>query len=89
VKVPTIYHNGTSEEALVDAIATAARSIRAAEVALAETAPHMRDYYPQPKGSFEAAQQEYFQRADKLQEVRSQLEWIWEQIANREGGANG
>ncbi len=89
MKIPTIHLNGTSPATLIEALNNAAQAIRRAEIALVETAPHMRDYYPQGHGAFEIAAQEHYQRQDRLQEVRSQLEYIWEQIANREGGDDG
>jgi hypothetical protein len=77
---PTIHSNGTSRQELVRQLEEACNAIRQAERALAEAAPNGRDYYPQGDDAIKAAQQQHFQRQDRLQSVRSELEIIWEKI---------
>ena len=78
---PIIHLNGTGLEALAEQLEKSCRAIRAAEEALAEGAPHARDYYPHcDRSAFEIAREQHWARLEKLQVVRSELELIWEAI---------
>jgi hypothetical protein len=75
---PTIHLNGTSAEALLDGYADACAALLASERALAACAPNARDYYVQGPEAFALAQQRHYQRADRLQSVRTELAMLAE-----------
>ena len=74
IEAPTIHLNGSSEQRLLDALVAATVALRAAEDAVAETAPHGRDYYVQQDGRFEEAQRQHRARMVALELVRTELE---------------
>jgi hypothetical protein len=45
--IPTLHRNGTSKEALTEALENAGHALRNAMNAIGETAPNGRDFYPQ------------------------------------------
>jgi hypothetical protein len=77
---PTIHLNGTSKEALTGALEEACNALFKAQEALGETAPNARDYYVQSDRAFEQARTEHNARADKLREVYTEIQLMWEAI---------
>lgn len=72
---PTVHLNGTSKEALLEAIEQAHSALLAAQQKLAETGPNARDYYVQPDPrAFYKAQDEHSARMQKLVDVQRELE---------------
>ena len=71
---PTVHRNGTAPETLIEDYLVAANAVHSAMEALAKTAPHGRDYYPQddPK-ALDRAQQEHYMRLNRLSSVRREL----------------
>lgn len=78
--IPTIHLNGTSAERLLDDINNAYSALTEALRAVAHTAPNGRDYYVQPAGSFEQAQNEHYSRIARLVAVQTELQQIAEGI---------
>lgn len=79
--VPTIHINGTSEEELVRQYSNAVRFLQAGRDALAQTAPHARDYYiHKDKGVLAKATQQHEARMRKVKEVIDELTSIGESI---------
>jgi hypothetical protein len=71
---PTVHRNGTAPETLIDDYLDAANAVYAAMEALAKTAPHGRDYYPQEDpGALKRATQEHCMRLERLSSVRREL----------------
>lgn len=70
---PTIHLNGTSREALHEGYIAAGQAVRQAILALAEAAPHERDYYPQGDDAYKRAMAEHNARAVKLGSVLEDL----------------
>ena len=71
--VPTVHLNGTSREALYEALATAAEAVYQAVEALQATYPNGRDYYPQGSGALRQAEAEYQSRVERVSAVRAEL----------------
>ena len=83
VVFPIVHLNGTSRKELMGQLERALTTLRSAEQALAEAAPHARDYYLYAdKNAIKYAQQNHQKRVDRLQSVRSELQDIWESIEN-------
>jgi hypothetical protein len=80
---PTIHLNGTSKDALFEALSNACAAIREAEKALFETSPNARDYYPQGDGAYRQASNEYIARLERLGSVRVELYEILEAIEDQ------
>ncbi len=78
--IPTIHMNGTSREALLDAILEAVHALHKAGRKLAATSPNGRDYYPQGNAATSMAMDQHEARMNKLREVISELETIGEAI---------
>lgn len=72
---PTVHLNGTSGKQLLKQNLDAIRAVDAAQNALAEAAPHRRDYYTQDGDGLLQAQVEHRRRMRKLEEIKSEL---WE-----------
>lgn len=75
---PTVHLNGTSRSALMKAYEEAQRAVGSALVALHETAPNARDYYPQGPGAVTLAIAEHQARIDRLVDVRTELLELFE-----------
>lgn len=71
--IPTVHLNGTSAEDLIQQYRKAYRATQDALKALAESAPHGRDYYVQSDGAFEKARKEHESRAERLRAVSDEL----------------
>lgn len=80
MKIPTIHLNGTSKDALLDALAEALVALFNAERALEATAPNGRDYYPQGPDALTIAAREHRTRVDALVKVRHELVALMEAI---------
>lgn len=74
--LPTIHLNGTSAEALTTSLRNAITALDSALNALAQTAPHGRDYYPQGDGAYPKALREHLDRAHRVHDVRAELTHI-------------
>lgn len=71
---PTVHLNGTSREALLEAIEAAHSALLNAQHLLAQTAPNGRDYYVQGPDALYKAQDEHCARMRKLADVKEELE---------------
>lgn len=86
---PTVHLNGSSADTLAGDYTTALEALRAAQGALATTAPNKRDYYVRADGdaAFDAARHEHLRRVEALQDVALQvgmlLESVLDQVAAR------
>ena len=80
VIAPTVHLNGTSQDELLKQLADAVNAIRSAETALAEATPHGRDYYIQPGQAWDAAILDHNRRQHALDDVREELELIWQNV---------
>lgn len=72
--LPTINMDGASREGLIEALENACEAVRNARQAVAKTAPHERDYWPQGPAALQAAEREHWARMEKLLEVQRELE---------------
>lgn len=78
--IPTIHINGTSKEALSEALCEAYAALEQAGRKLAATYPNGRDYYPQGPDAISAAMREHETRMRKLREIIKEIEQIAEAI---------
>ncbi len=74
MQLPTIHMNGTSKTALIDALCDASSALDAAYLALKQTAPNGRDYYPQGAGALEHAEAEHNGRLRRLDDVKAEVD---------------
>lgn len=87
---PRVNLNGTSQAALVRDLCTAATALATAISALAETAPHGRDYQscdPAEPYRFKQAQLQHAQRVTRLTDVQAELCALAEAIDERRDSA--
>lgn len=84
IMLPTIHLNGTSLAALAEANDKAHHAVLDAIAKLAEAAPNGRDYYPQSPDALYKAQDEHYERIQRLQSVAKELEQIGEYLAMEE-----
>ncbi|MGH7393936.1 MAG: hypothetical protein ACREM3_31425 [Candidatus Rokuibacteriota bacterium] len=82
--LPIVHLNGTSRDALVNLRIEACNALRAALEALAEMAPHGRDYYLVP-GRMEQALKQHEQRVDAVAKVYQALTAEVEALVDEEG----
>lgn len=87
---PTIHLNGSSSQTLVEGFGKAAHAIRAAIDAVAETAPHMRDFYVQEDGEalFRHAQAQHRARLIALGTVLVDIESLGVSVIEQEDERN-
>lgn len=78
--IPTVHMNGTSKDALTEAIREAVHAIHEAGRLLAATYPNGRDYYPQGNDAVHTAMKEHDARMQKLRDVVTELETLHEAI---------
>lgn len=71
---PTIHLNGTSGEALLDQVTTAAQAAQELLRALFAASPNGRDYYPQGPDALRQAETEYRSRVARVQSVLTELD---------------
>lgn len=80
---PTVHLNGSSAETLANDYTTALEALRAAQGALATTAPNARDYYVQDAGAFDRARHEHLRRVEALQDVALQVGMLLENVLDQ------
>ena len=78
--IPTVHLNGTSREELVRQIERAYEHLDKAMDALAQAAPHGRDYYTQGMDAYQKAAAEHESRMARLHSVHKELEQIVEAL---------
>ena len=73
-----VHLNGSGKKNLIDGYLEAARTVNASIVKICEHYPHMRDYYALDNGDelFKQAQQQHYDRIDKLREIALELNTI-------------
>lgn len=76
--LPTIHLNGTSKNNLFDGYVTALLAVEAAIDAVAQAAPHGRDYYPQGDHALRQAQAEHQDRLRRLNAISEELHQLAE-----------
>jgi hypothetical protein len=84
--VPTIHLNGSSPKELLRQILDAKEAIAKAIEALANAAPHMRDYYVQGPEAFPAAWREHDKRTNHLADCIHELSILAEKIREQGKG---
>lgn len=70
---PTLNLNGTSPEALLDQLHTAATAMNKAITAFAEATPHGRDFITAPSGALDAAREAHSRRMLAMRAIHSEL----------------
>ena len=81
--VPTLNINGSTRDNLVDYHTRAMRKINEAYAALADMAPHGRDYQTAPPGTHEKAQEQYKVWREQLRVIHNDIESIAIEISNQ------
>jgi len=81
--VPTVHLNGTDKQDLLNQLQEAIGSVEDAGKSLAKASPHLRDYYTQPKGEWNRAQDQHEARIVKLREIVKELETIAEGVIDQ------
>jgi hypothetical protein len=76
--IPTIHLNGTSRQELIDQLSDAAHALEQAIEQVCKAAPNSRDYYPQGNAAFGPAQDQHYDRIDRIRKVRDELIFIAE-----------
>lgn len=71
--IPTIHINGTSRQSLIEGFEKAADALADAIVAVGETCPNARDYYPQGNDAHHRAAAQHQARLAKLREVEREI----------------
>jgi len=80
--IPTIHRNGTSQDALLDAVTDAGSALYKALRVLERASPNGRDYYPQGNAALRQAEAEHRSRAERVHSVIKELEQLAEAIAD-------
>lgn len=78
--VPTVHLNGTGQKGLLEQLETAISAVDAATDAVAQAAPHGRDYYVQGPDAYSKARAEHDARLAKLQNVSYELGEVWSAV---------
>ena len=73
MRIPTIHHNGTPREQLIDQVETAVCAMTDAITALERMAPNGRDYYPQGPEAITEAVAEHRARLSKARDLVKEL----------------
>jgi hypothetical protein len=81
--LPTIHMNGTSAKELYEQLEKAFEAIQEAWAALKRASPNGRDYYPQGPQVVYAAEEEHFDRLNRLKSVQDELEEIMGHVGKR------
>ena len=81
---PRVHLNGTSKNALLDAIHTASIAINSAADKLRDTAPHARDYYVISTDAYPQARDEYIARLNHLHAANDELIAMYRAIEENE-----
>jgi hypothetical protein len=74
MQLPTIHHNGTSKERLIEALCEASAKLDDAYQALKQTAPNGRDYYPQGPEALQRATAEHLDRLRRVDAVKNEID---------------
>lgn len=82
MQLPQINLNGTGGVQLMEQYLLARKAVQDAIEAVAEAAPHGRDYQTLPPGSAHKAMEEHVDRMNRLRSVHNELEAIAEHLAN-------
>lgn len=80
VVVPTIHLNGTDKVELRNGYLRAMRALDVASLALAQTVPNGRDYYPQGPDAIVTALHQHWERVNCLNTARAELLTILEAL---------
>lgn len=80
VMVPTIHMNGTDRTELHNSYMAAMRALDVASLALVQTVPNGRDYYPQGPDAIVTALEQHWERVNCLNKARDELVQILEAI---------
>lgn len=72
--IPTVHLNGTSKDALLEALEKASEALETAYHAIKRTAPNGRDYYPQQVQAFDAAVREHSGRLSRVDGVKNEID---------------
>ena len=81
--MPTIHLNGTSRAELLGYMSLAKEAVRNAIVAVEQTAPNMRDFYPD-KGRFRLALDQHMARLERLNDTHLELDRFQFRLATEE-----
>lgn len=84
IQAPVININGTSKEVLMDQLVAVFHAGRALEKALAEAAPHGRDYQTAPPGAYQMARKQHEDRMKRVSSVLKEIEDIAIQIQDQD-----
>lgn len=71
---PRIHLNGSSKDSLLRGYVLAAEAVRKAMDAIAQAAPHGRDYYMQGPAAYAMARHDHEARLRDLNRIRDELE---------------
>lgn len=77
---PRIHLNGSSRNSLFEGYERAGALLQEAIVALGETSPNARDYYPLGPGAYQRAVGEHAHRVARLRAVQGELYWLLESL---------
>ncbi len=80
LQLPDIHMNGTSKEALVDALCDASFALNAAYEALKQTAPNGRDYYTLGPLAIGHATNQHMSRLRRLDDIKREIDTIIEGV---------
>ena len=81
---PMIHMNGTGYTDLYNGHEAVYHALEAVSRLICAAAPNGRDYYVQPSGTMERAQDQHSARIRKLLEVKAEVEYILGKIADQE-----
>ena len=84
VTPPRVNLNGTSKDSLMEGYGRALEALRHAQAALAQTAPHGRDWQTLPdRGAFPRAQAQHVERLVALGKIIGELEALGEAVIDQ------
>lgn len=72
--IPTLHLNGTSKERLILDLCTASDALDSAYLALKQTAPNGRDYYPQGPEALSLATRDHMDRLRRLDMIKKEVD---------------
>jgi hypothetical protein len=74
MQLPTIHLNGSSQISMVESLCMTSAALETALMALKQTAPNNRDYYPQGREAYETALQEHISRMYRLNSLKNEVD---------------
>ena len=80
---PIVHINGTGWSDLYEQYDAANAALRAAGDALRNACPNGRDYYVQPSGTMDAAQDQHWDRTKRLEGIRAEIEYILMKVSEQ------